>query len=293
MPINPFSKTDTDRAAIWEMLVARDIQAFTTQNWSIVAGDFITESFMAVDGRNAANPDGWVLSFPDIESYKAEWLGQAAAFMAATKKELAESTLYRVITLRDIEIRGDIALAHKKFRWDFKRDKGDNVPADWQTIYHCRRVNGSWKISGFIGYLPIFSGSAGEEISRAAIRVPENASQHKTSGPYSPVLIIEPGKLVVISGQAAIDMEGNFIGETIEEQAAYTLDNCRKQLAVAGCGMDKVFKVTVYLKDITDWGKFNAVYVKYFGGATKPVRTAVQAGLLGTLLVEVECWAVL
>jgi reactive intermediate/imine deaminase len=128
---------------------------------------------------------------------------------------------------------------------------------------------------------------------QTAIRVPEKALQHKTSGPYSPVLIIDAGRLVVISGQAAIDMEGEIRGETIEEQAAYTLDNCRKQLAAAGCDMDKVFKVTVYLKDITDWGKFNAVYVKYFQGATMPVRTAVQAGLLNTLLVEVECWAVL
>jgi len=293
MSINPFSTTDTDRAALWEMLVARDIEAFITQSWSIVEGDFISESFMAIDGRNADNPDGWVLSFPDIESYKAEWLRQAATFMATSEKDIAESILYRVITLYDIEIRGDLALAHKKFVWDFKRVEGNNVPANFQTIYHCRRVNGSWKIFGFTGYLPLFSGPSEEGQSRSAIRVPENASQHKTSGPYSPVLIIEPGKLVVISGQAAIDMEGNFIGETIEEQAAYTLDNCRKQLAVAGCGMDKVFKVTVYLKDIADWGRFNKVYVKYFEDAIMPARTAIQAGLLGTLLVEVECWAVL
>ena len=39
-------------------------------------------------------------------------------------------------------------------------------------------------------------------------RVPEGAVQHVTAGPYSPVLEVEADKLVLISGQAPINMEG-------------------------------------------------------------------------------------
>jgi len=253
-------------------------------------GDFIAEGFIGVDAGHSGDPDGWRLAFPDLASYKAEWLRQAEAFRATTGCGDAEFFLLRATVLRDIEIDGDSALAHKKFIWDVLRAEGKKVPANWQTLYHCRRVGGVWKISGFTGYLPPFAGSSPEVPRKAAIRLPGQASQHKTSGPYSPVLIVDPGRLVVISGQAAIDMDGNFIGDSIEEQAAFTLDNCRRQLASAGCGMDKVFKVVVYLKDMADWGRFNNVYRNYFQG-TMPVRTAVQTGLLGTLLVEVECWA--
>ena len=69
-----------------------------------------------------------------------------------------------------------------------------------------------------------------------AKRLPDGASQHKTAGPYAPVLEVEPGKLVVISGQAAINREGKVVGETIEQQAELTLENCLTQLRTAGCG---------------------------------------------------------
>ena len=121
-------------------------------------------------------------------------------------------------------------------------------------------------------------------------KVPDGVTQHKTAGPYSPVLEVEANKLVLISGQAPIDMEGNVVGETIEEQTEYTLENCKKQLAKAGCTFDDVFKVNVYLTDLDNWPRFNEIYAKHFP-EPRPVRTAVQAGLLLTFLVEIELWA--
>ncbi len=120
---------------------------------------------------------------------------------------------------------------------------------------------------------------------------PEGAKQHITAGPYSSVLEVTCRKLVVISGCAAIGMDGSILGESIEEQASATLDNCEKQLQSAGCGFADVFKVNVYMKDLADWGRFNEVYKRRFPDP-KPVRTAVQAGLLPNLLCEVEMWAV-
>ena len=121
-------------------------------------------------------------------------------------------------------------------------------------------------------------------------RIPENSTQHKTAGPYSPVLEIECSKLVVISGQASIDPDGNIVGDTIKMQAEYTLNNCFAQLKAAGCTIENVFKVNVYMTDLDMWGEFNNVY-KSMMPSPMPVRTAVGTKLLPGLLVEIEMWA--
>jgi len=123
------------------------------------------------------------------------------------------------------------------------------------------------------------------------ILVPKDVYQHKTAGPYSPVLQVCPGQIVVISGQAAIDMDGNIIGNTIEEQAEFTIENCRDKLKQAGCTLNGVFKVNVFLSDISLWDRFNRVYTQYFS-QPYPVRTAVGAQLLPGIIVEIEMWAI-
>lgn len=116
------------------------------------------------------------------------------------------------------------------------------------------------------------------------------SSQHKTAGPYSPVLSVSAGRLVAISGQGPIDPEGRIVGTSIEEQTRLTLENCLSQLNAAGAGFQDVFKVVVYLKDMAEWDRFNAVYREYFRDPF-PARTAIQAVLWGGILVEVEMLA--
>jgi 2-iminobutanoate/2-iminopropanoate deaminase len=125
----------------------------------------------------------------------------------------------------------------------------------------------------------------------AAKRVPAGAVQHSTAGPYSPALEIRADRLVVISGQVAIDMQGNIVGNTIEEQTRVTLANCRRQLETAGCTFDDVFKVNAYMADLNDWERFNVVYSESFS-EPRPVRTTIGAKLLRTFLIELEMWAV-
>ena len=122
--------------------------------------------------------------------------------------------------------------------------------------------------------------------------VPAGASQHVTAGPYSPVLRVRGSDLVVISGQAAIADDGSIPSQNLASQARLTLENCRKQLNSAGCGLSDVFKVNVYLSDLGDWPAFNVIYEEMMP-PPRPVRTAVQAGLLPGLRVEVEMWAAL
>ncbi len=132
--------------------------------------------------------------------------------------------------------------------------------------------------------------STAQQDSSTAKRVPAGAIQHSTAGPYSPVLEIEAKRIVVISGQVALDLDGNILGDTIEDQTRATLENCRRQLATAGCTFADVFKVNAYMADLADWDRFNAVYVEMLP-EPRPVRTTIGAKLLQTFLIEIEMWA--
>jgi 2-iminobutanoate/2-iminopropanoate deaminase len=132
---------------------------------------------------------------------------------------------------------------------------------------------------------------ADKDIPKPLKRRPEGARQHVTAGPYSPVLEVDAQRLVVISGQVAVDLDGRVLGSTIEEQTRATLGNCTDCLASAGCTLGDVFKVNIYLADLAHWARFNEIYEKVMPEPL-PVRTVVQAILLPGYLVEIEMWAV-
>jgi enamine deaminase RidA (YjgF/YER057c/UK114 family) len=271
------------------MLVVRDIQAFVAQDWSRVADDFVKEGFMGIDAGGKTNPDFWALKYPTLADYREEWLRQARIFGETKWKEDPEVAFYEATRMRDIEIQGDVALIHKKFDGYLHNLAGEKTILNWQTLYRCRKINGRWKIAGFTGYMPY--GKASPAPRSAKIKQPDTSSQHVTAGPYSPVLEVQADTLVVISGQAAIDANGNVVGETIEEQTRGTMENCKKQLESAGASLNDVFKVNVYMTDLDLWPRFNVVYKTYFNDPM-PVRAAVGTNLLMTLLVEIEMWAV-
>lgn len=120
--------------------------------------------------------------------------------------------------------------------------------------------------------------------------LPDRATQHVSAGPYSPVLEIQTDRLVVISGQVAIDPQGNVVGDDIETQTRHTLANCRRQLESAGCTFSDVFKVNVYMADLAEWTRFNAVYSEAMPDP-RPVRTTIGAALLPGFRIEIEMWA--
>jgi 2-iminobutanoate/2-iminopropanoate deaminase len=68
------------------------------------------------------------------------------------------------------------------------------------------------------------------------------------------------------------------------------LDNLRAVLAGAGAGLEDVVAVTVYLQDVDDWDRFNAVYREVMS-EPYPSRTVVGAELRG-IRVEVSAIAV-
>jgi hypothetical protein len=159
---NPFPN-DADRGAIWTMLVDRDIAAFLAADWSMVASDFIEDQFLGIDGKGADNPDGWRIGFPTLASYRDEWLRQAKESQAVAYAEDRGAAIHRATTLIDIEISGDVALAHKKFDGSIARADGGKDVLNWQSLYFCRRDNGVWRLTGFAGYLPYPMGKAQPE----------------------------------------------------------------------------------------------------------------------------------
>ena len=151
---NPFAGEDEDRAAIWEMLVSRDIDAFVSADWSKVSSDFDEPAFFGIDGRREDNPDNWRLGFPDLETYRNEWLRQANEFSKTEFAEDARAAIFEATRLNDIEITGARAIARKKFDGRIRKADGGEDRLLWQTLYFCVRKEGRWKICGFAGYLP-------------------------------------------------------------------------------------------------------------------------------------------
>jgi enamine deaminase RidA (YjgF/YER057c/UK114 family) len=285
---NPFSGNDQDRAQIWEMLVERDINAFVAADWSVVENDFLPDGFIAIDAAHTSSVGAWGPKFDSLDAYKTEWISQARDAKKTLDQSSVTSSIFALTKLTEITINGDFAVARKCFDGSVKDNQGVEIPHHWQTLYFCRKPKDSWKISGFLGYLP-YPLVGGSDMANV-INVPK-AEQHTTAGPYSPVVEIKnPGRLVVISGQAAIDMVGDVVGSTIEEQTKLTLENCALQLGNAGCSLSDVFKVNVYMTDLEEWPLFNEVY-RSIMSTPYPTRAAVQTGLLDGLKVEIEMWA--
>ncbi|WP_299941860.1 RidA family protein [uncultured Nitratireductor sp.] len=289
MPQNPFNPADSDRFEIWDMLVARDISAFVANDWPAHEKDFLPDGFFGLDGRFSDNPDTWTPKFGDLKSYAEAWQEFAAQCKGRLSPEDLHAAHHATTILRDIDIQGDFAVAHKKFDGNVVYDDGAVDVLNWQTLYFCRKVDGRWWISGFVGFLPNPMGTRNAAPAGPAKLAPPS-EQHVTAGPYSPVLEVRPERLFVISGQAALDLDGNVVTQDFREQARVTLDNCLTQLQAAGCSFEDVFKVNVYLTDLNDWPAFNEVYADIMP-EPRPARTAVQTELLSTFQVEIDMWA--
>jgi hypothetical protein len=150
---NPFPN-DPDRAFLWNMLVPRDIDAFLAQDWAMVEDDFAPDRFFGLHGHFLSNPDGWRLAFPTLEAYRDEWLRQAAETAGTAYAEPLRPALFQAMQMRDIEIAGDRAVLHKKFDGSIRREDGGTDRLRWQTLYFCGRIDGRWKITSFVGYIP-------------------------------------------------------------------------------------------------------------------------------------------
>ena len=109
-------------------------------------------------------------------------------------------------------------------------------------------------------------------------------------GPYSPGMAFD--RLVFVSGQGGVDPLTGTLAADVEAQTEQCLKNVQTILAAAGSGLPHVLRCGVFLIDMGEFKKMNAVYAQMFGDH-RPARTTVQvAGLPGDgLRVEIDAVA--
>ena len=108
-------------------------------------------------------------------------------------------------------------------------------------------------------------------------------------GPYAQA--IKVGEMIYTSGQIAMTPDGVMVQEDIELQTAQVLKNLEMVLEAAGSSLQNVVKTTVYLKDMGDFLKMNAVYERFMAGH-RPARSTVEVrDLPKGAMVEIDCIA--
>lgn len=106
-------------------------------------------------------------------------------------------------------------------------------------------------------------------------------------GPYSQA--VEVNGIIYTSGMIpVVPATGEIVEGDVEAQTKQVFENLKALLGAAGSGLDKVFKTTVFIKDMNDFGAINAVYATFFDG-DYPARSCVEvARLPKDVLIEVE-----
>jgi 2-iminobutanoate/2-iminopropanoate deaminase len=111
-------------------------------------------------------------------------------------------------------------------------------------------------------------------------------------GPYS--VAIQTSTMVFTSGQIGLDpVTGELVVGGIEEQTRQVLTNLQNVLEASGSGLDCVIKTTVYLKEMGDFTRMNAIYAGFFNQDPPARSTVAVAGLPKGALIEIETTALL
>jgi 2-iminobutanoate/2-iminopropanoate deaminase len=114
----------------------------------------------------------------------------------------------------------------------------------------------------------------------------------KAIGPYSQA--IRTDSMIFAAGQTGIDpATGDLIPGGVEEQTRQVLMNLRNVIEAAGSSFKHVVKTTVFLRDMNDFAKMNAIYAEYFGENPPARSTIAVAGLPKNGLVEIEAIALI
>jgi reactive intermediate/imine deaminase len=110
--------------------------------------------------------------------------------------------------------------------------------------------------------------------------------------PFSDATIVN--NVIYVAGQV-----GNIPGENIvveggiREETKQSMKNIQTVLEAAGSSMEKIFKCTCMLSDISEWGAMSDEYKKFFNKDKRPSRSAFSGtGLALGARVEIECWAI-
>jgi 2-iminobutanoate/2-iminopropanoate deaminase len=115
---------------------------------------------------------------------------------------------------------------------------------------------------------------------------------------YSQAAAVDLGtcKMVILSGQVAMDLQGNLVGKgDMEKQAEQVFQNIKAIVTDAGGTMDDVVRLGFYVTDLSSLGAVRAVRDRYVNTRTPPASTLVQVAKLyrDDVMIEVEATAII
>ncbi|MEC8608456.1 MAG: Rid family detoxifying hydrolase, partial [Cyanobacteriota bacterium] len=127
-------------------------------------------------------------------------------------------------------------------------------------------------------------------MSAAPLEAVETQAAPAPVGPYNQA--VKAGGMLFCSGQIPLDpASGTMVGGgDVEAETRQVLSNLKAVLTAAGCSPQQVVRTTVFLVDLADFAKVNAIYAETFGQGVEPARACVQvAALPKGAKVEIDC----
>ena len=98
-------------------------------------------------------------------------------------------------------------------------------------------------------------------------------------GPYNQAVLV--GNTLYTSGQIALDPASmELVLDDIETETKQVMENMKAVLAAADMTFENVIKTTIFIMNMGDFTRINAVYGSYFDEATAPARETVQVACL-------------
>ncbi|MGQ0570177.1 MAG: RidA family protein [Armatimonadota bacterium] len=118
---------------------------------------------------------------------------------------------------------------------------------------------------------------------------------HAYAQPFSQAVKASGQSLIFLSGQVALDANGNVVGAgDMRAQARQALENLKAMLDAGGATLADVVKLTVYVTDMREFSKLQEVRAEYWAGIPLPASTALEIKQLvrKEFMVEIEAIAV-
>lgn len=111
-------------------------------------------------------------------------------------------------------------------------------------------------------------------------------------GPYNQAILFN--NTLYSSGQIAINPKTNqLITDTIENETTMVMENLKAVLNAAGMTFENVVKASIFISDMHNFSKINAVYATYFKDETAPARETVEVANLPKFVnVEISVIAI-
>ncbi len=106
--------------------------------------------------------------------------------------------------------------------------------------------------------------------------------------PFHPA--VRAGDFIFVSGQVAKDDKGNMVVGNIEDETRWTLEAIKRILALEGADLSDVVKITTYLEDARDFGRYNGEFKEYFPDGNI-ARTTVEARAVISCKIEMDAVA--